>query len=185
MTLMTWDNDIPITADANGFWTFSPQEKHSLLETVPEQDTWTLRVYRTRHCWAFDMPEYGVKAEALIMGTEKVLDYYWTELTGQLPSVGDEMDMRISRTDSSEYDTKIVWLEEDSVMDDSNNYLDVYSLQKVWLCPFLKVLFKGVPELIYVCLDPVLNSTSHPSNYVVVPSTIRELDRPPSSDEAA
>ena len=94
-----------------------------------------------------------VKAEALLNGTEKVLDHYFTENTKRLPSKGDKMRLTITTEESVDYDTKIVWLYPDEVLPDSNYYLDVYAEMKLWLCPFLQVLFKSVPEILYVNID--------------------------------
>ena len=78
-TPMYWENDVPVAAPLVGEPTiisqFGQGRIDSLTKQIPLQDTWTLRVYRTSSCWAFDMPEYDVKFEALIHGTERVLDH--------------------------------------------------------------------------------------------------------------
>lgn len=164
---MYWENDIPspapiAPAGTQVITSLPGFDTCALTEAIPNQHTWTLRVYRTEYSWAFDMPEYGVKNEALMNGTERVLDHWYYERFGKLPSKGSEMDMTITRSDGTAdvaehefYDTKLVWLREDDFYGDSNYYLDVHTLKEVWLCPFLKVLWKSVPELIYVSFDAV------------------------------
>ena len=164
---MYWDNDIPSPAPVAPAGTqvitsLPGLDTRALTDSIPNQDTWTLRIYRTEYCWAFDMPDYGVKCEALMCGTERVLEHWYAERFGLLPSKGDQMDMIITRSggtsdiaDHEYYDTKLVWLREDDDLADSNYYLDVHTLKEVWLCPFLKVLWKSVPELIYVSFEDV------------------------------
>ena len=170
-TPMYWENDMPVAAPLVGEPTiisqFGQGRIDSLTKQIPLQDTWTLRVYRTMSCWAFDMPEYDVKFEALIHGTERVLDHWWYERFGTLPSNGDTMDMTITRSGGVDdvykhefYDTKLVWLREDDKSLDSNYYLDVHSKMEVWLCPFLKILWKTVPEIIYVSFERVTQTST-------------------------
>ena len=126
----------------------------SIADSIPKRVSWDLLVYRTPSCWAFDMDEYGVKSEALVGGTEKALDHWYTKLTGLLPSIGDKMNLTVFTQGEGEYDTKLVWLSPAEI-GSGNDYLDVYSKMNCWLCPFLQALFKEVPEMIYLRIDPV------------------------------
>ena len=140
--------------DIQRFERLPVSKSKSIADSIPKRTEWDLLVYRTNSCWAFDMDEYGVKSEALVGGTEKALDHWYTELTGLLPSVGDKMNLRVFTEGEGEYDTKLIWLNK-AELGMGNDYLDVYSRLDCWLCPFLQALFKEVPEVIYLRIDPV------------------------------
>ena len=151
---MAWDGDIPVLASSNTFWTQPAVKKQDLDAIIPKKDTWTLTCVRRPHVWDFDMPEYGVEQEALCHGTELVLDNYFRQLTGYLPRPGDILELTVSINRMDKCTTKIVHVDKDLM--DSNNYLDVYTKMDVWLCPFLQLLFKDVPEILYLQMTPEL-----------------------------
>ena len=157
-----WDGDtvIPLQDGVNHFEQFSVPYQDKIADAIPQRNSWDLLVYRTKTCWAFDMDEYDVKSEALVGGTELALDYWYKKLSGCLPSEGDKMSLRVFIGDDSEgeYDTKLVWLNE-AEFGMGNDYLDVYARMDCWLCPFLEALFKKVPEIIYLQIDPVVDFT--------------------------
>ena len=140
--------------DIQRFERLPAAKSKSIADLIPRRTEWELLVYRTPSCWAFDMDEYGVKSEALVGGTEKALDYWFTEITGRLPSLGDKMNLTVFTEGEHEYDTKLIWLN-NAEIGSGNDYLDVYSRLDCWLCPFLQALFKDVPEVIYLRIDPV------------------------------
>ena len=151
-----WDGDnmIPVQDGTQHFGMLPSNVSTSIADRIPGRDSWDLLVYRTDSCWAFDMEEYGVIGEALISGTEVALDYWYRKLSGSLPSKGSKMSLNVFTGGEGKYDTKLVWLQEcEHGM--GNDYLDVYSRLDCWLCPFLQALFKSVPEVIYLDINPI------------------------------
>jgi hypothetical protein len=141
----------------NSWWSLPTSMQDVVKGIVPNKDTWTLNCSKDKSgVWVFSLPQFLTFNESLCNGTEKVLDYWYEQLVGHCPVIGDKLTVTVSKVKQPKYTTKIVWLYSDPNWPDSNIYFDNGSGMDVWLCPYVQVLFKQVPESLWLTLEPVL-----------------------------
>ena len=129
---------------------------------VPDKNEWTLIITKTIYGdWEFSLPEFLTFNESLCNGTEVSLDAHYLEQTGDQAQPGDKMSLTAINGDNipvmtpTEVTTTLKWLYADEMESDSNFYLDTHTGCTCWLCPYLQVLFKGVPQTLYLQLEVI------------------------------
>jgi hypothetical protein len=135
----------------NVWWSLPSTVQEQVKKLVPNKDTWTLDMSKDKSgVWVFSLPQFFTFNESMCNGTEKVMDYWYEKKFGEKPNTGSKMKVTVSKVMPSTFDTKIVWLYEDPLWTESNIYLDKESMMDVWLCPYVQVLFKEVPQNIWI-----------------------------------
>ena len=140
----------------NTWWGLSKATQDSVKDIVPFQTSWTLDIVKQpMGIWTFSLPEYLTYNEALCNGTEDVIDWHYKNLVGESAKPGDELKIVISSerpTDqhSDGFYTICMHLHEDEAFPGSNVYYNLDADEEVWLCPYLQVLFKEVPENLWI-----------------------------------
>lgn len=144
------------TASSLGdWWSLSDAIQQSVAALVPNQDSWTLNIRRIEAgSWVFSLPQFLTFDEALCGGTELVIDEHFKALTGQIPVAGDTMTIVVSKVALEDLTTTLEYKQPDSVWADSSWYVDQVTGLDSWLCPYLQVLFKSVPQTLWVKLTP-------------------------------
>lgn len=136
------------------WWSLPEDVKSEVKLTVPNKDTWTLDVTKDGTYWQFDLPEFLTWKELFCGGTELVLDYFYKVLTGgATPKDGSYLKVTVSSKPLEGQTTKCVFLYPDVKQPESSYYLDTTTGLDLWLCPYLQVLFKCVPETLYLKLE--------------------------------
>jgi hypothetical protein len=133
----------------NVWWGLPPKVQDIVKSMVPDKDSWTLHMKKDPSgVWVFSLPQFLTFNESMCNGTEKVMDYWFEQKTGYLPVNGSTMSLTVTKKNpmGSPFDTKLTWMYEDPSWPGSNYYMDTMSGMDVWLCPYVQVLFKGVPE---------------------------------------
>ena len=149
-------NPLKALNNLNTWWSLSKEEQSDIASTVPTQSTWQL--YCTKHesgVWVFSLPQFKTINESFCNGTELVLDAHYKLQTGVEAKVGDEMLFTVSDKKLPKFTTTQQWLNKDPYWFEANYFLDSVTNLQVWLCPYLQVLFKSVPETLWVLLEPV------------------------------
>lgn len=144
------------TETLNTWWSLTPDEQSEIEKTIPEHTTLTLPI--TKHksgVWTLSLPQWKTLNESLTGGTEKVLDYHYKEVIGVEPKTGDQLLCTLSKEELKDYTTKWCWLNIDPIWKESNYYLDSGTYDYVWLCPYLQTLYKEVPIVLWVKVEPV------------------------------
>jgi hypothetical protein len=140
----------------NVWWSLPSKVQEQVKKLVPDQDTWTLKMSKDKSgVWVFSLPQFLTFNESMCNGTEKVMDYWFEKIIGYTPVIGSKMNVTVSKVKPDSFDTKIIWMYEDPLWPGSNIYLDKGSGMDVWLCPYVQVLFKGVPEGMWISFDPI------------------------------
>jgi hypothetical protein len=136
------------------WWALPEEVKAEVAAIVPEQDSWTLNTYKEGSYWSFDLPEFLTWQELFCGGTELVLDYFYKVITGgATPKDGSYLKLTVSSKKMKGATTKCVFLYPDPKSTSSSYYLDTTTGLDVWLCPYLQVLFKGVPDELYLKME--------------------------------
>jgi hypothetical protein len=136
------------------FWSLSQAEQLAIAQQVPKQDAWTLSVRRNLDgTWEFDIPEFQTFNELFIGNTEKVLDIHYNTLSDCPPDEYSTMDITVSRIPIADETTSCDFVRPCTDAMGASIYLDVFSNQEFWLCPYLQVLFKDAPKNLYVKMD--------------------------------
>jgi hypothetical protein len=149
MNMKTLFPDFNPESMLNVWWGLPTKVQNMVKSMVPDQDSWTLQMKKdSSGVWVFSLPQFMTFNESMCNGTEKVMDYWFEQKTGYVPVTGSTMDVTVSKKNpmGSPFDTKLSWMYEDPYWSGSNYYLDTMSGMDVWLCPYVQVLFKGVPE---------------------------------------
>ena len=139
----------------NSWWTLSPSIQEKVKSLVPTKDSWTLHL--TKHesgVWVFSLPQFLTFNESLCNGTELVLDQHYEDLMGFTPVNGSKMTLTVSSKPLEDTTTTIEYQGPDDFWTESNYYLDSKYNMLVWLCPYVQVLFKGIPEKMYLNILP-------------------------------
>ncbi len=137
------------------FWSLPIDKQTEIKDAIPHHDTWCLDCYRSKEgYWFFDLPLYGVKAEAFINGTQLALDWYYTKKSGVKPDEFSKMTIMVSSEDLPVSDTTVLFKREDPLSAASHYYWDPTSELDVWLCPFNQYLFGRVPETLSLHFEP-------------------------------
>jgi hypothetical protein len=149
MTLNTLLSNASYTL--NSWWCLPDSVQEQVKKLVPDKDTWTLNVSKDKTgVWVFSLPQFMTFNESFCNGTELVFDHWYEKVTGKQPVTGSKMVVSVSKVMPTDFNTKLLWLYEDPLSTQSNFYLDKGSGMDVWLCPYLQVLFKEVPEHLWV-----------------------------------
>lgn len=139
----------------NTWWSLTPVIQDKIKSMVPEKDTWTLNTTKdSSGVWVFSLPQFLTFNESLCNGTEEVLDHWFEKLKGYTPVIGSKMKMVVTKVKPTEFTTKITWMYEDPLWMGSNFYYDTGSGMDVWLCPYVQVLFKDIPESMWITFIP-------------------------------
>jgi len=105
------------------FWSLPIDKQTEIKDAIPHHSTWCLDCYRSKEgYWFFDLPLYGVKAEAFINGTQLALDWYYTKKSGAEPDEFSKMALMVSSEDLPEPDTTILLKEPDPLSKGSHYY---------------------------------------------------------------
>ena len=137
------------------FWSLPIEKQDEIKDSIPHHSTWCLDCYRSKEgYWFFDLPLYGVKAEAFINGTQHALDWYYSKKCGVKPDEVSKMTVLVSSEDLPISDTNILFKEKDPLMPGSHYYWDPTSELDVWLCPFLQMLMGDVPQTLSLNFQP-------------------------------
>ena len=131
----------------NTWWGLTTKIQDQVKKLVPDKDSWTLDMTKTNSgVWVFSLPQFLTFNESMCNGTENVMDYWFEKKTGYTPVIGSKMKVSVSKVKPNSFDTKLLWMYEDPLSPTSNFYLDKDSGMDVWLCPYVQVLFKEVPD---------------------------------------
>ena len=140
----------------NSWWGLSPVIQKQVKKLVPNKDSWSLNMTKDPSgVWTFSLPQFLTFKESMCNGTEKVMDYWFEQKIKYQPVIGSKMTVTVSKVEPSTSDTKLIFLYEDPLWIESSIYLDKGSGMDVWLCPYLQVLFKEVPESLWIQCDPI------------------------------
>ena len=113
-----------------------------------------LIAYKTQFgFWAFDHEHQDTIGEALLNGTEKVIDDYYFICTNQNAVHEDKIKFWLS---TESFESSVTHLTLVSTDDDGSYYLDDLTKASVWLCPWLQGYFNEVPDKLYVYCEAVL-----------------------------
>ena len=143
-------------SNLNTWWGLSEITQNAMKALVPDQDSWTLECHKHQSgVWTFSLPQFLTFDESLCNGTEDVIDWHFTNFTGYKPAVGEKLTLTVSTKEpsSDEIFTKCLHMYEDPMSPESNIYYNSESDMDVWLCPYLQVLFKGVPTHLYITFE--------------------------------
>ena len=137
----------------NVWWGLPTSVQDMIKSMVPDQDSWTLKMTKDKSgVWVFSLPQFLTFNESMCNGTELVMDVWYEKKTGNKPITGSKMSLTVSKQNpmGSPFDTKLVWMYEDPHWMESNFYMDKTTGMDVWLCPYCQVLFKQVPQSLWV-----------------------------------
>jgi hypothetical protein len=130
----------------NVWWGLPTSVQDMVKSMVPDQDSWTLKMKKdSSGVWVFSLPQFLTFNESMCNGTELVMDYWFEQKTGYQSVLDSVMTVTVSKVEMPS-DTKLSWLKEDTLWPGSNYYKDTGCDMDLWLCPYVQVLFKGVPE---------------------------------------
>ena len=139
----------------NSWWGLPSVIQDKIKSFVPNKDTWTLDMSKDKSgVWVFSIPQFLTFKESMCNGTELVMDHWYEKVMGYTPVIGSKMKVTVTKVKPESFTTKIIWMYEDPNWSGSNYYYDNGSGMDVWLCPYVQVLFKGVPESLWVTFDP-------------------------------
>jgi hypothetical protein len=79
-----------------------------------------------------------------------VIDDHYLIKTGKPAETGSRITMVVSSVKPESFDTTINLIGADDFWPEANYYIDTTTNKTVWLCPMVQVLFKGVPETIWI-----------------------------------
>ena len=137
------------------WWSLDEATQNVVKALVPNKDTWVLDCTKQSDgVWVFSLPQFMTFDEALCNGTEKALDWHYNIETGKEAVAGDKMKVTVSSKDLEGAHTTCKFLYADPKWDEASYYLDTVAKMDVWLCPYLQVLFKGVPKTLWLKLEP-------------------------------
>lgn len=140
----------------NTWWDLSKASQALIAKAVPTKNTWTLIIKRhSNQEWIFSLPQFLTFNETLCGGTEHAIDYWYTEITGENPEVGDRLSMTVTTDRPDGFTTALTLKEECPQYASSHFYFDTISDYTIWLCPYLQVLFKSVPKTLWVTFKTV------------------------------
>jgi hypothetical protein len=146
-------SNFSILEGISGSWWMLPKPIQDYLTKFTGQQEWTLLIYKNKDTtWGFDLPYLLTWNEKLMNGTEKDLDHWYEELTGNLPSDTSKMYLTVSSTPTTDPTTTLMFIGDDDLFTGSSYYLDQKSGFLIWLCPYLQFLFGSKPEKLYLKL---------------------------------
>ena len=139
-----------------GWWGLPADVQAQVLASLPKQDAWTFIVTRkSDQAWYLDLPEAKTFGELLVGGVNTALDLHYADLFNCNAVNGDQMLLTCSITELSDQTTVLSNPVFDKTWEGSATYSeDVFGV-KCWLCPFTGILWRMVPEKIYIKLQSV------------------------------
>jgi len=137
------------------FWELTPEERAEVIATAPIQDVWELNMERLKDgYWQFSIPELKTINELMVGGTEKIMDWHYTNQSGLIPDECSRMTVRVS---SSPMDVNHAVLHkeaDDIAMANAATYTDKTSSFTGWICGWIAVPFGCAPPIIYASVEP-------------------------------
>ena len=136
----------------NVWWSLPNTVQNVVKSMVPNKDTWMLKMTKDPSgVWVFSLPQFMTFNESMCNGTELVMDHWFEQVSGYPPVIGSTMNLTVTKKDpmGSPFDTKLMWMYEDPNWEGSNFYMDTGTGMDVWLCPYVQVLFKEVPQSLW------------------------------------
>jgi len=148
-TQVTQDN----AEQLGNWWSLTEAVQKAVKATVPNKDTWTLHLTKVKTGdWVFSLPQFLTFNEALTNGTEKSLDVHYKNMTSFEPIEGNTMTLTVSSKELKDTTTKLLHWQSDVMWTDANWFVDTVTDIDCWLCPYVQVLFKEVPETLWIHL---------------------------------
>lgn len=108
----------------------------------------TYTYYKTPNGWAFDDPANGVWEEAMVNGSEKALDYWYTVTSKTYPNSSSWIKATVS-DQAGDHTTFSLIKKGKSV--GGTDYTDSDGVAW-WFCPYLNYLFGASPESLFVTI---------------------------------
>ena len=137
----------------NSWWALPEKVQLFVKDLVPSKHTWTLNCTKDKSgVWVFSLPQFLTFNESLCNGTEEALDYHYKQLGGTL-TTGSKLKLTVTDIEPDDYTPQCLHLYEDPLWTEANYYLDKVSDKDIWLCPYLQVLFKSVPEHLWLTIS--------------------------------
>ena len=136
----------------NVWWSLPSHVQNIVKSMVPNKDTWMLKMKKDPSgVWVFSLPQFMTFNESMCNGTELVMDHWFEQVSGYQPVIGSTMNVTVTKKDpmGTPFDTKMMWMYEDPGWPGSNIYMDTGTGMDVWLCPYVQVLFKEVPQSLW------------------------------------
>ena len=138
------------------FWTLPDEERQEIIDKTPKQPTWVLDMKRLKDgLWYFDFPSLKTYGELLLGGTEKILDYYYQDLTGAIPDADSYMVTTVSTEPLEVAHAVLIKVANDAGDQGGATYKDAMNGMQGWLCGWVRVPWSEPPETIYVHLQPL------------------------------
>lgn len=110
----------------------------------------TITLYKWCDQWVFDDERVGLNKEALVLGTDKIIDY----LVSNIPNAESGVLCLFSKYPIPEYTIKLV-LSKRGDKENGNWYKADGLGMECWLCPALYLYFEEEPENIYCKILPI------------------------------
>jgi hypothetical protein len=108
-----------------------------------------IEIYKWKGFWVFDDPSTGLVHEALVMGTDKIIDV----AVANIENADKGFICIFSGTPLPEYDIKLVLHKRGNNID-GNWYRSEELDMDGWLCPALYKYFEVEPDAIYLKIEP-------------------------------
>ena len=148
------------TLELGNWWSLAPVVQDAIKSTVPDKDTWVLHLTKESAGpgqktgnWVFSLPQFLTFNEALTNGTEEALDFHYINITDAVPTGGEKMTLTVSSKEIKKATTTLLHWQSDVQWTEANWYIDTVSDINCWLCPYLQVLFKEVPEKMWLKME--------------------------------
>lgn len=136
------------------WWSLTETVQKAVAATVPDKDTWVLDITKDKHeDWVFSLPQFLTFNEALTNGTNKAIDFHYIFKADKGPVVGSKMKLTVSSKEIANATTTLLHWDCDPNWSQANWYVDTVSDIDCWLCPYLQVLFKHVPDKLWLKLE--------------------------------
>ena len=138
------------------FWALPDEERQEIIDKTPKQPTWVLDMKRLKDgLWYFDFPSLKTYGELMVGGTEKIMDYYYQDLTGATPDENSYMVTKVSSEPLDGAHAVLVKITDDGGVNGGATYKDAMTGMQGWLCGWIQVPWGKAPEKIYVHLQPL------------------------------
>lgn len=139
------------------YWQLPAEERQALIQQTPKQPTWVLDMRRLDDgYWCFDYPSLKTYRELMLGGTELLMDHYYQELSGELPTAGSYMVTTVSTEPLDETHVVLTKVSDDADGSGGATYQDCLTGEQGWLCGYVQLLWKEAPQTIFVNLQPQL-----------------------------
>lgn len=105
--------------------------------------------YKYNSIWCFDDENTQLVREALIAGTDLILD----KLVENIPNASEGFNLLFSHTPFPGYDILLEWVEKEKQYGGNIYHCAEYSISG-WLCPALYLYFDVAPPVLYIQAQP-------------------------------